>query len=226
MTASTSGVPVRAMSDSSRWPGIAGILFVPLFIAGMVLSAPGVPDSDEPIEEWVEWVNDGGKQAAAFISVYLLALAAIAFVIFSLGLVRRIRDGGSERNVAAGSVLGLSVLGSVLLVAGGVALNAGVVAYLFDDNLPDPTDVVVFVQAMSIGYGTILVGAALAFAAAIAISTAALRAVTPTWFTIAGYVAAVILLASVIFIPIVLLPLWVLGASILMLRSTATRIPA
>jgi hypothetical protein len=227
MAASTSGgVPVRAMSDSTRWPAIAGILFVPLFIAGMLLHAPGIPDSDEPIEKWVKWVNDGGKQAAALISAYLLVLAAIAFIVFALGLVRRIRDGGTERNVAAGAVLGLGVLGSVLLIVGGVALNASLVIYLFDDKAPDPTDIVVFLQAMSIGYGTILVGAAIAFAGTIAIATAALRPVTPTWFTVAGYIAAVLLLASVLFIPIVLLPLWVLGASIFMLRSATTRIPA
>ncbi|HEV8299269.1 MAG TPA: hypothetical protein VGQ20_18310 [Acidimicrobiales bacterium] len=225
MTASTSGgVPLRAMGDSNRWPAIAGILFVPLFVVAMLMHAPGVPDTDEPIAEWAKWVNDGGNQALALISAYLFVLAAVAFVAFSLGVGRRIRNAGSDSTVAAGAVVGLSVLGSVLLIVGGMALNAGPISYLFDDNLPDPTDVVVFTQSMSIGYGSILVGAAISFAAAIAIASTALRNAMPRWFTIAGFVAAIVLLASVIFIPIVVLPLWVLGASILMLRRT--RVPA
>lgn len=217
-SSTTVGVPVRT-GASNRFAGIAGILFAIFFIAGMTLSAPDVPDADASLEEWADWATDSGNGTLALISAYLLVLAAIALVIFSVGLYHRLRAVEPD-GIAPWTVLGLNVFAAAALVGGGVAINTPTVMYLFDDA-PDPTDSVPIQQMISLGYGAILVGVALTMAASIAIASLALRRVTPTWFTIVGYVAAFVLLFGVVFIPMVVLPLWVLIASIMMMRSAA-----
>jgi hypothetical protein len=216
VTSDAAGVPDPARDQ--RWPAIAGIVFVPLFIAGWFISTGGVPDYDEPLAEWVDWTTDSGSGAMALLSAYLLILAAIAFVVFAAGLVGRIRDAQGYGSLTASIAHGLSILGSALLASGGVAVNTGPIQRLFDDSVPDPTDPQVFIQIQSLGFGLALVGSALSVAAVIAIVSASLRATEPRWFTMIGYVAAVIMLGSVMFLPMVVFPVWVLIASILMLR--------
>jgi hypothetical protein len=214
-------VGVRDPARDQRWPAIAGIVFVPLFVVGWLVSTGGVPDSDAPLADWVDWMTDSGSGAMALLSAYLLILAAIAFVVFAAGLVRRIRDAQGDGSLTASIVLGLSILGSALLASGGIAVNTGPIQRLFDDSVPDPTDIQVFIQIQSLGFGLALVGSALSVAAIIAIASASLRATVPRWFTMIGYVAAVVMLGSVMFLPMVVFPVWVLIASILMLRGTS-----
>jgi hypothetical protein len=211
-------VSVRDPARDQRWPAIAGIVFVPLFVIGWLVSTGGVPDYDAPLAEWVDWTTDSGSGAMALLSAYLLIFAAIAFVVFAAGLVRGIRDAQGDGSLTASIVLGLSILGSALLASGGVAVNTGPIQRLLDDSVPDPTDIQVFIQIQSLGFGLALVGSALSVAAVIAIASASLRATVPRWFTMIGYVAAVVMLGSVMFLPMVVFPVWVLIASILMLR--------
>jgi hypothetical protein len=219
-------VGVRDPARDQRWPAIAGIVFVPLFVVGWLVSTGGVPDSDAPLADWVDWMTDSGSGAMALLSAYLLILAAIAFVVFAAGLVRRIRDAQGDGSLTASIVLGLSILGSALLASGGIAVNTGPIQRLFDDSVPDPTDIQVFIQIQSLGFGLALVGSALSVAAIIAIASASLRATVPRWFTMIGYVAAVVMLGSVMFLPMVVFPVWVLIASILMLRRTSRTLGA
>lgn len=78
----------------------------------------------------------------------------------------------------------------------------------------------------SIGYGSLLLWAALAAALLIAVvSTAVLReAILPAWFGWLGLVAAVALLLAVIFIPMIALPIWALIGGILLLMRTPDRV--
>ena len=58
------------------------------------------------------------------------------------------------------------------------------------------------------------------------ISIAALRSrVLPRWLCIAGEAAAVILLFSVLFLPMVVLPLWVVAASVVLLSRKGPAAP-
>jgi hypothetical protein len=216
-----------AMGRARHLPAFAGIAFVVLFVAGWLLHAPDVPDSDAPVQEWADWLTDSGNGALALISAYLLVLSALCFVVFACGVVQRIRILHGQGSIVASSVFAFSVAFGVLLAAAGIAVNTGPLQYLFEDNMPDPIDVTVVLQLQSLGYGLGLVAAMLAAAAMIAIATTALRGTLPGWFTVVGYVCAVVLLVAVFFIPMLALPIWVLIASILFLRRPPARdVPA
>lgn len=212
---------VSTTDASRRWSAIAGIAFFVLFIAGWMLSSPDVPESDAPIAEWADWLDDKG--AVSLIAAYLLVLAALCLLVFGIGLALRIRAAKGDGTLTAPSVLGLSVMSACMLAAGGIAVNTSPILYLFDDNTPEPVDVAAILQMQSLGFGLGLVGAMLPAAGLIALATVALRNMTPGWFTVVGYVCAVLLLGAVVFIPMAALPIWVLIASILFLRRETSR---
>ena len=142
--------------------------------------------------------------------------------MFATGLARRIRVARGENGLAGSYVQGLGLLAAGFLAAAGVAWNNGPIPYIFDDRLPDPTDIHVFVQLQSLGYGLAFVGMALAAAALITVTSASLRDSMPAWFSIVGYIAAVALLGSLMFVPLLAFPLWTLTAGILLLRRPLT----
>ena len=218
--------PATRTSSSTRrvrdWPAIAGIAFAPLFLASLGTSASGAPETDAPMAEWVDWATDDGNGTIALLSVYLTVLAALTFVVFVNGLARRISAARDEHGLAGSYVYGLGLMAAGFLAAAGVAWNNGPIPYIFDDKLPDPTDIHVFVQLQSLGYGLAFVGMAVAAAALIAVTSASLRDSMPAWFTNLGYVAAVALLGSVMFVPLLAFPLWTLIAGILLLRRPLT----
>jgi len=207
--------PTRRARD---WPAICGVAFVPLYLAALGTSTSGVPETDAPMAEWVDWATDDGNGTIALLSVYLTIVAALAFVVFATGVARRIRTAEGENGLAGGLVYGLGLLAAGFLVTAGIAWNNGPIPYIFDERLPDPTDIHVFVQLQSLGYGLAFVGMAVAAAGLIAVASASLRQSMPAWFTMLGYIASVVLLGSLMFVPLLALPLWTLIASVLYLR--------
>jgi hypothetical protein len=214
-------MPLSTTGSARRWTAIAGIAFFVLFIAGWLFSAPDVPDTDAPLADWTAWLNDKGR--LSLFSAYLLVLAALCLVVFGIGVALRIRAAKGEGTLTAPMVLGLSAMTGVLIAAGGIALNSPPILYLFEDKAPDPVDVAAILQLQTVGYGLGLVGAMLAAASVIAAATVGLRGTVPGWFTVLGYVCAVLLLGSIIFLPMAALPIWVLIASILFLRGERSR---
>jgi hypothetical protein len=74
-------------------------------------------------------------------------------------------------------------------------------------------------QFAQIGFALLLVAGALSAGAFIAVASflAHQQDLLSAWLTIAGYVVAVLQFAAVLFLPFVLLPLWVLVSSIIVL---------
>jgi hypothetical protein len=101
-----------------------------------------------------------------------------------------------------------------MLWVGAAALAAIPGAESLGDSTPlRVADVARFVP--SLGFGAILIfGAFGAIAMIDATSIVAMRTgILPRWFAWLGFVAAVVLLFGLIFVPMVALPIWVLAAS-------------
>jgi len=207
------------------WPALAGIAFGPLFLLGVVVE-PASP-YQAPMHEWVDWATDTGNGQRSLISVYFWVLAAVAFVVFAGGLARRVRTVRGGGSLAGVHVYGFGLMVGVLLTASGVVLNTGPIAYLDREDglgkIPDPIDIMFFEQMESIGILLLSVALALAFAAFVAMASVSLRDTMPRWFTIFSYATAVMLLGTyALLVPIVLMPIWPLIASILLLRRPIT----
>lgn len=218
MTAPATGRPAAP----NRWGAIAGLVFVVLFVVGFLLSG-NTPEYDASNREWVEWFEDDGNTNLQVVGMFLLVAAAFALVCFVAVLTRQLR--ATDRPELVNVAIGAGLVLAALIVVGGIAMNQVSAAITFgggDGDYPIPRADVLR-QSEQIGFGVTLLGGGWAAVLLVGATSLAVRgtALLPRWLVTAGYVAAVLLLVSVIFIPFVLLPLWVLAVSIVMLRRSA-----
>jgi hypothetical protein len=204
---------------------LAGIVFTVGFVAGMLLIA-NTPEGDAADDEWVRWFDDSGHRAAQIIGMFLLVIAAAAFVVFIVGLIQQLRAASAFHEGANQVALAAGLIFAAAAAIGGVAMGQMSGAIAFGD-LPTPAADTLRTSEQ-FGFGVMLVAAALFAALTMAAVSIAARGVgvLPSWLVTAGFVAAVIVLFSVMFIPIVVLPLWVLVVSIYAGRGSSTPLSA
>jgi hypothetical protein len=204
--------------------GIAAIVFAVLFVVGFLLTT-NTPEGDESNREWVRHFADSGNRRTIVIGAILIALAALAFLIFLGALRERLRTAapGAEwlSTIAfASGIVFVAMLG--VFAVGVAAVPAGVA---FGDN-PVPRDADIMRSLDSLGFGALLLFGA--GAAGLLILTTSIvsgrAALLPRWLVVTGYVVGVIvLLGGLLFFPMILLVLWMLAVGIVMLsRSGAT----
>ncbi len=189
-----------------------GIVFAPLFIVGTFIS-PSPKDSSST-QEWARLFTSSSHRTAAIVGAYLAVFGLLAFLWFASRLRSRLGDGGGMM-LTFGSVF--AALGMVANLV--FAAIAGAKAFT---SAPVPPGA--FAQQFnSLGGGILVVPGALAAGVFVAIASYLSRreGALPGWLTIAGYVVAVLQLAAVVFIPLLLVPIWVLVVSIVMLRREA-----
>ena len=201
---------------------LSGIAFAVLFVVGMMLGSDS-PASDAPDAEWTAWFDDSGHRTLQIIGAFLMVLAALAFVVFITGVVRRLRAEATVHDGAAQVAYGAGLLLAAAIAIGGVAINQISGAIEFGD-LPTPSADILR-TAEQLGYGIVLIVGGWSAALTVAAATIAARRTTafPGWLITAGFVAAVLLVFSVIFIPMAVLPLWVLAVAIAVGRRSTHR---
>src|ERR1700726_2119982 len=78
--------------DQLRRAMAAGIAFVVLFFAGVLLNFSNAPESKSGeasaavAQKWVSYLSSSGNRTGLIVSAYLLVLAGLAFVWFTVGL--------------------------------------------------------------------------------------------------------------------------------------------
>jgi hypothetical protein len=202
--------------------GIAALVFAVLFVVGFLMVSD-TPDGDESNLKWFRYYADSDNRRMIVIGAIVLAVAALAFLIFLGALRDRLRNGTAGGDwvgstAAASGVFFVAMLAVAALGTGSVA--AGVE---FGDN-PVPRDTDIMRTFESLGTGAlVLFGAVAAGLLIITASVAAGRtALFPRWLVISGYVAGVIVIVGgLFFIPLVLFVLWMIIVGIVMLRSPA-----
>jgi hypothetical protein len=212
---------VRDTRSGLRWGGIAAIVFAVLFVVGF-LFVSDTPEGDESNLEWLRYYADSDNRRMIIIGAIVLALAALAFLVF-LGVLRE-----RLRNAGAGlEWIGTTAFASGLLFVAMLAVatlgTASVSASVEFGDAPVVRDADVLRTFESLGIGAlVLFGAAAAGLLIITTSVVAGRAaLLPRWLVVAGYIAGVIvLLGGLFFIPLVLFVLWMLVVGIVMLRGS------
>jgi hypothetical protein len=207
--------------SSRRTTGIAGIVFVALAIAIVILSGDAdFSRDDAALQDF--FVRDS-RQAQAFTAVVLLPLAAAALLWFVAGLRSLLRagdDGGGMLPSAA--ALGGGVFAATFLV-GMTTSNSVAAALAFTDAYQFDAGI----ARLTLILGIILTTASLAGAAVLVVATSLAgqrSGLMPTWLSRSGYVVAVLALFSVLLFawPIALVGLWMLTLSIMLLRGPKT----
>jgi hypothetical protein len=212
-----------------RIAGIAGLLFIVLFIVGVAIQGD-VPTYDEGGEEIATWFADNSD--AYLVGDFLTGMAFILFYFpFLTGLYARLRNAEGDPAVFSRVFLVGGVLFPVAGLAGGISL-AGL-ALLDGDVSPD-------VAALASATATHGFVASSALIAVLLIGAAVVILRTRAFWTWLGWLAALIALAGIVgsassiekdpagvlttfgFISGIGFAVFIIATSVGMLRSTET----
>jgi hypothetical protein len=198
----------------ARWIGVAGAV---VYAAGFVLvsSVPGGGDVDA--SDFEEFYVTDDNTALPIIGLFVLTAGALALLWFFQSLRTAIATPD------AGAGWGAAALGLAIVLTGGAMLGgpSGVQAFSDEEFVGAPI-AHTFAQA---GFAAMLVPGSIALGLAVALLswTGRRAGVLPSWVAIVGYVAAVLQLVAIIWIPSFAIPLWVLLAGIAGTREPTDR---
>lgn len=190
----------------------AGVLFVVLFVAGVVVgfgNAPNIKRHDTAAtaaSKYVAKLSDSGARTGIVIGAYLLILAAIAFVWFSRGLAQLMPSLGGTRLVGA-----LGVLGAAAVAAGAVT-NGAIAGAVGIGGEPVPSGDSARV-VMDLAFPFIWLVFALTAAAMLA-ALAVRSPLLPPWLRYSAWLGVLGGIFGVFFTPLALPLLWLLVVAI------------
>lgn len=201
-----------------RWAGVAGIAFVLLYVIGFAVGGEP-PDTDA---ELIARYADSGERAKEFTAFFLIAAAALAFVLFASGARSLLaRHEAPPRMLAALGWAGGVACGALVLVGNAVSRATAAAA---DDDLftLDPDTQRIFESA---GFLLFVSAAFAAILVVVSVSLGALRyGFLPRWLGWTGIVVAFLLPSAFAFVGFLILLAWVLAVGItLAARPAASR---
>ena len=207
-----------------RWAPLSGIVFVVLMLTGAFF-VTDVPEADASAQEIAGYLADSDNHVRNIIGAYMWVLGGLAFLLFvsHLRSVLSRAEGGSGTlsNVAFGAGVVFTAVWSVSAVA------LAAVAYAVESSdAPVSNPDVVRVLPQMAGLLLVLGGGFAGILLLLATSILTFRTgVLPRWLAWFGILVAIALVFDVIYMNIVPLLAWVVGASVVLLRrqeETAT----
>jgi hypothetical protein len=200
------GSPLR----TPRAAAVAGIVFSVLLIAALVLLRLSVPANPRVAGSWL---TDPGRRTAVGVALALVPFAGIAFLWF-IGVLRD-RIGHREDRFFGTVFLGSGLLFVAMLFVT-AAVAGGVFAAASASSGPPGPDVLALGRDVT---GLLLNVYAMRMAAVFTLTTVTIARrteIVSRWLTVAGVVAALVLLVAVSFSDWVelLFPAWILALSI------------
>lgn len=218
----TSVAPANPATTRMAW---AGIVFALLYLVGMMVAGGASPEDIEDLNDdpaglaasWHDYYSDSGHRVAVLAGVFALMVACIAIVVFGSALRERLADAGAP--TAGRLTFAASIMFAAVTLVGAVAL-AWIPGTKEFGDVAIPTSDLVY-MGNQLGFGVLLLagGAAAGFMLVTGGFAAARRGVLPVWLGWAGVVCGVIVFVlGAMFIPMALLVLWTLVASIVLLR--------
>jgi len=199
-----------------RWAGLAGIVYVVLFVVGLIVLMNGLPDSSAPPDEVIRYYRDGGNRDHIHIG-FLLIVVAVFFFVWFLGSLREV----VRRLAGDGLLTGVTTAGGAAYAATTlVAFSIDEAIYTMSDDTYRHTVYPGLIHAANdAGYVIHSAGGAALGAMIVAASLAALGArALPTWLGWVSVVAGLVVIFSVFFFPWFVIALWLVLASVWVTR--------
>jgi hypothetical protein len=201
-----------------RWAGLAGLAFVVLYVAAFSLGIE-VGESDQEI---LDYYADGGNRANEVVAFFLIAGAALAFVVFAGGLRSLIARAETGPAPLAALAWAGGIGCAVLVLAGNAVSRATAFAAMESAFQLDPNT-----RRLVEGVGFLLFvsGALAAILLVVAVSVAALRhGVLSRWLGWAGFPVAALLPLAIGFVGFLVFIVWILAvsAALVFRRSVAS----
>lgn len=197
-----------------RWAPASGIVFVALFVAGLLVvgDSPGSQDSDAEI---LGYYADRTNRIEEITAVGLAALGVLFLLVFLSALRTRLAAAEAEPRSVSALAYGAGVASATLLMAAAAA--GGVISGTVQDTDLFELDADVARLVMNASYLLLVASGMLASVLVAATSALAIRtAVLPRWLGWVGLIVALALVVSVFFFPILAFWLWVLVVSVVL----------
>jgi hypothetical protein len=190
-----------------RLAALAGVAFVALYVAAFALGIE-VGKSDREI---LDYYADSGNRAKEVVAFFLIAAAALAFLLFASSLRSLIARAEQETAMLANLAWAGGTACAVLVLAGNAVSRATAFAAMSDDFQLDPNTRRL---VEDVGFLLFVSGALAAILLVVAASLAALRhGLLPRWLGWAGFPAAALLPLAIGFVGFLVLALWMLAVS-------------
>jgi hypothetical protein len=200
-----------------RWGPLSGVVYVVLFLVGILAGGEGAGDSPE---EHVAYYADAGNRAKEFVIFFVLVAAGLAFLWFLAGLrgilVR------AEGEVARWTALAYGAgVASAALFLGAAALFVAPAGSAGEESFREVNPSAVNIVGNA-GYALFVCSIIVAGMLVLATSIVTLRTlVFPRWLSLAGFGVAPLLLLAIFFVPAFLWLAWVLAVSAVLILRTA-----
>jgi magnesium-transporting ATPase (P-type) len=200
-----------------RLAALAGVAFVVLYVAAFALGIE-VGESDREI---LDYYADSGNRAKEVVAFFLIAAAALAFLLFASSLRSLIARAEQAKAMLATLAWAGGTACAALILAGNAVSRATFIAMSDEFQLDPNTRRIV----EEVGFLLFASGALAAILLVVAFSLAALRhGLLPRWLAWAGFPAAALLTLAIAFVGFLVLAVWVLAVSAaLALRRNSAR---
>jgi len=202
----------RSSAGLARWASLGGILYVVLFIVGVILMFSGEPDSDASPAKVIAYYSKSSHRDKINIGWVVAGLGVFFFVWFLSSLRRAVRRWeGEDGFLTALTTIGGAIYATLAFAA--LAVNTGI-RTMSDDTYHHTVYPGLIHAADDTSYVMHATGGAGASAMIIAATLAAMRAaVVPKWAGWLGVAAGILALFSIIFFPQAAIALWILIVS-------------
>jgi hypothetical protein len=198
----------------------SGIAFVVFFLASVAVSS--VPSDTASDHAWLSAYASHAKQAGHLATGVLLVLAALSLMTFLTHLWTRVGEAYDSQAVSPLPVVAAGVSAACIAVGGILMAAASGSALLYSQPVPGAD---VLRLGNDAGFAMVGVAGMLAAALSIACLSAQARAAGIFGARLARFslAVAVVLLASVAFVPIVALPLWLIAVTVTLNRTAPAK---
>jgi len=202
----------RSGAGLARWASLGGILYVVLFVIGVIVMFDGEPDGDASPAKVIAYYSKASHRDKIQIGWLIAGLGIFAFLWFLSSLRRAVRRWeGEDGFLTALTTIGGAIYATLAFAA--IAINVGI-RTMSDDTYHHTVFPGLIHAADDASYVLHATGGAGASAMIIAASLAALRAaVVPKWAGWLGVAAGILALASIFFFPQAAIALWILIVS-------------
>lgn len=215
----------RSTAGLARWAALGGIVYVVLFVIGIIVMFDGEPNGDASPARVIAYYSDSGHRNKIMVGWLIAGLGIFAFLWFLSSLRRAVRRWeGEDGFLTALTTIGGAIYATLAFAA--IAVNVGI-RTMSDDTYHHTVFPGLIHAADDASYVIHATGGAGASAMIIAASLAALRAaVVPKWAGWLGVAAGILALGSIIFFPQAAIGLWILIVSGLLFARGARDVPA
>ena len=202
-----------------RWAGLGGVLYVILFVVGILLVSSGQPDGDASPAKVAAYYGKSSHRDRIHLGTFLIVIG-VFFLIWFVGTLRQVvRSYAGDGLLTTVTTIGGASYAALTLAA--FALNDAVKT-MSDDTYRHQVFPELIHLADDASYVLHSFGGVAVCAMMVAVSLAVLQArALPAWLCWLSVVAGISGIVSFVFIPWIVIGVWLIVAGILVTRVQA-----